>query len=445
MAFRGHGLLCVPGVDILPDSKVGSKRRFQLVLIKPSHYDDDGYVIRWWRALIPSNSLAAVYGLALDCARAAGARGRRRHRHRGHRRDQHPREHPEADPPLPQARQFRSGRPGRRAVEPVSRARSISRGRSGRPAFRWRSAASTCPAACRCSTASAIDLERRRDMGISLFAGEAEGRLDAVLHDAAAGQAQAALQLHERPAGDRRARRSRSCRIEYVERTLGTNTSFDAGRGCPFQCSFCTIINVQGRKSRFRTPDDVERIVRDNWAQGITRFFITDDNFARNKEWEAIFDRLIELREVDRIPLGIMIQVDTLCHKIPNFIEKAKQRRRHPRVHRAGEHQPRQSGRGQEEAEQDHRIPQDAARLEGARHLHLCRIHPRLPGDTPESIRRDIEIIQRELPLDLLEFFILTPLPGFGGPQDPLEQEASTWMPTSTSTIWSTSSRITRR
>ena len=47
-----------------------AKRRFQLILIKPSHYHDDGYVIRWWRALIPSNSLAAVYGLALDCAAA---------------------------------------------------------------------------------------------------------------------------------------------------------------------------------------------------------------------------------------------------------------------------------------------------------------------------------------------------------------------------------------
>ena len=43
-------------------------RRFQLILIKPSHYDDDGYVIRWWRALIPSNSLAAIYGIAADCA-----------------------------------------------------------------------------------------------------------------------------------------------------------------------------------------------------------------------------------------------------------------------------------------------------------------------------------------------------------------------------------------
>ena len=46
----------------------GSARRFRLVLIKPSHYDDDGYVIRWWRAMTPSNSLAAVYGIAADCA-----------------------------------------------------------------------------------------------------------------------------------------------------------------------------------------------------------------------------------------------------------------------------------------------------------------------------------------------------------------------------------------
>lgn len=34
------------------------------------------------------------------------------------------------------------------------------------------------------------------------------------------------------------------------------------------------------------------------------------------------------------------------------------------------------------------------------------------PGDTPASIERDIRIIQRERAIDLLEFFILTPLPG---------------------------------
>ncbi|WP_221939332.1 hypothetical protein, partial [Mycobacterium sp. KBS0706] len=34
------------------------------------------------------------------------------------------------------------------------------------------------------------------------------------------------------------------------------------------------------------------------------------------------------------------------------------------------------------------------------------------PGDRVESIERDIGIIQRELPVDILEFFVLTPLPG---------------------------------
>jgi radical SAM superfamily enzyme YgiQ (UPF0313 family) len=53
-----------------------------------------------------------------------------------------------------------------------------------------------------------------------------------------------------------------------VARTPGLRTSFDAGRGCPYQCSFCTIINVQGRKSRYRSADDVEHLVRLNWAQG---------------------------------------------------------------------------------------------------------------------------------------------------------------------------------
>ena len=46
----------------------GGRRRFSLVLIKPSHYDDDGYVIQWLRSPIPSTTLANLYGLARDCA-----------------------------------------------------------------------------------------------------------------------------------------------------------------------------------------------------------------------------------------------------------------------------------------------------------------------------------------------------------------------------------------
>src|ERR1700688_3673074 len=28
-------------------------RAFRVALIKPSHYDDDGYIIQWWRSFIP--------------------------------------------------------------------------------------------------------------------------------------------------------------------------------------------------------------------------------------------------------------------------------------------------------------------------------------------------------------------------------------------------------
>src|SRR5690606_9020773 len=130
-------------------------------------------------------------------------------------------------------------------------------------------------------------------MGISLFAGEAEGRLEDVLRDANNGALKPLYNfMNDRPG------------IEdtpvpfmpagHVGKTAYNLTSFDAGRGCPYQCSFCTIINVQGRKSRRRSPDDIEKIVRANLAQGVYRFFITDDYFARNKDWEPIMDRRSE-------------------------------------------------------------------------------------------------------------------------------------------------------
>ena len=44
--------------------KRSASATFLVKLIKPSHYDDDGYVIQWWRGFVPSNSLSALYGLA---------------------------------------------------------------------------------------------------------------------------------------------------------------------------------------------------------------------------------------------------------------------------------------------------------------------------------------------------------------------------------------------
>jgi hypothetical protein len=167
-----------------------------------------------------------------------------------------------------------------------------------------------------------------------------------------------------------------------------------------------------GRISRYRTPDDVEAIVRSNAAQGITRFFVTDDNFARNRNWEPILDRLIELREREKFNIKILLQVDTLCHRIPGFIEKAA---------RAGcnavfiglENINPESLMGTKKRQ--NKIWEYREMLLAWRRQKVMTYAGYIlgfPTDTPESIARDIEIIKKELPIDLLEFFYLTPLPG---------------------------------
>ncbi|MBB2753188.1 UNVERIFIED_ORG: hypothetical protein GGI57_003898 [Rhizobium aethiopicum] len=387
-----------------------ARRRFQLILIKPSHYDDDGYVIRWWRAMIPSNSLAALYGIAAECAErkvlgpdtaiditvidetntridVAGLLAQfKRHDNFGMialvgvQTNQYPRA-------LDIARPFRdAGLPVSIGGFHVSGCLSMLDGK-------------------------AVGLDACRDMGISMFAGEAEGRLDMVLRDAANGELKPLYNFMNDLPG------IGGTPVPFlpkdnIQRTLGLSTSFDAGRGCPYQCSFCTIINVQGRKSRFRSADDVEKLVRMNWAQGIHKFFITDDNFARNKDWEAIFDRLIELKERDGIPLGLMIQVDTLCHKIPNFIEKSR-RAGVTRVFIGLENvNPNNltAAKKNQNKITEYRKMLLAWKAQGI--MTLAGYILGFPADTPESIRRDIAIIQEELPLDVIEFFILTPLPG---------------------------------
>src|SRR5262249_5155140 len=253
----------------------------------------------------------------------------------------------------------------------------------------------------------AVELDACRNLGIAMFAGEAEGgRLDQLLRDAAQGSLAPGYNfMNDLPTIEDAPVPFLPRR--YVTRTLGITTSFDAGRGCPFQCSFCTIINVQGRKSRYRSADDVERLVRLNWAQGVSKFFITDDNFARNKEWEAVFDRLIDLREKDGIPLGLMIQVDTLCHKLPNFIAKGK-RAGVTRVFIGLENiNPDNlvAAKKRQNKITEYRKMLLAWKAQGI--ITIAGYILGFPADTPDSIRRDIAIIQKELPLDILEFFYL--------------------------------------
>ncbi|MCW5747682.1 MAG: radical SAM protein [Alphaproteobacteria bacterium] len=380
-------------------------------MVKPTHYDDDGYPIQWLRSAIPANTLAAVHGLALDCQKrqvlgpdvtlklsaydetnfrvrprrlAAELRregGRTLIALVGVQSNQFPRA-------MDLARQFRA-----EGLQVAIGGFHVSGCLSMLPEL---------PAEIRDAQA----------MGISIFAGEAEdGALDEVLRDAHAGALKPLYNRMDRlPALE--GQPVPMLWRDAVSRTEGHRSSFDLGRGCPFQCSFCTIINVQGRKSRFRTPDDLELIIRDNARQGVRKFFITDDNFARNKDWEALFDRLIKLREDEGLKFKLVIQVDTLCHKIPGFIEKAA---------RAGVNR---AFIGLENINPDNLMAAKKRQNKITEYRYMLQKWRQhgvttyagyilgFPNDTRESILRDIDIIKRELPVDLLEFFFLTPLPG---------------------------------
>src|SRR5574341_1227514 len=52
--------------DTAPLAGPGRFTKFRIVLVKPSKYDDDGYVIRFWKGVLPSNTLSVLHGLTED-------------------------------------------------------------------------------------------------------------------------------------------------------------------------------------------------------------------------------------------------------------------------------------------------------------------------------------------------------------------------------------------
>ncbi|MFC1536883.1 B12-binding domain-containing radical SAM protein [Pseudomonadota bacterium] len=386
-----------------------NKNTFYIILIRPSHYDDEGYVIQWQRSFVPSNSLAVLYGLCRDVAEREAL---------GNNTEIVLTAMDETNTRIPVDRIIRqlSGSPNSGLVAFVGvQTNQFPRAMDMATRMR-RSGLQVCIGGFHVSGCISMlseappDLQHALDIGISLFAGEAEGRMETVIRDAYHGQ----LQPMYNHLADLPALASQPAPFlpaDVLQRSLAS-TSFDAGRGCPFLCSFCTIINVQGRQSRFRSDDDIEKIIRENRAQNIHRFLITDDNFSRNRDWEKIFDRIIMLREKEGIAIRLILQVDAMCHRIPGFIEKAS---------RAGvgmvfiglesinKETLIATGKRQNSFS-EYRITLQAWR--NAKVMTTVGYIIGFPEDTVASFSRDIDLLQSELPIDFLQLSYLTPLPG---------------------------------
>jgi len=389
-----------------------TKIKFFVELIKPSHYDDDGYVIQWRKSWIPSNTLACINALSQDASEKSVL---------GDDVEFVINAYDEMNIVIPVddiISRFKNN--DKRGIVFFVGVQSNQFPRTMDIARRFCDEniqvaiggfhVSGCIAML---SELPEELKDATEKGIALFAGEAEEeRLVEVFNDAYQEKLKPIYNhLDDLPGLEGQPMPIMPASV--AERFVSKIGSFDAGRGCSFLCSFCTVINVQGRKSRYRDPDDVEKMIRSNISNGINDFFLTDDNFARNKNWEAIFDRLINLRENQGFKhVKFTMQIDSLAHKIKNFVSKAARagcRRVFIGLESINPENLQAVNKRQNKITEYRRMFQA---WRNARVVTVAGYILGFPADTPEKIEQDIKTIQQELPVDLLEFFCLTPLPG---------------------------------
>ena len=227
---------------MLPARTSEGREAFPLYFIKPSHYDDDGYVIQWVRSEIPSNTMAALNGIALECIER---------RVLGDHVDIRITAQDETNTRIRVKRIIRDIKAnGGKGLVALVGVQSNQFPRAMDIARPLRAAGiEVCIGGFHVSGCLSMlpelpaDIREAQDLGISIFAGESEGRLEQVLQDAYRGELKPLYNYMDDLPG------MEGVPIPIlpatnINRNMGARTSFDSGRGCPFQCSFCTIINV---------------------------------------------------------------------------------------------------------------------------------------------------------------------------------------------------------
>ena len=276
-------------------------RGLHVVLLKPSKYDDDGYVLRHWRGVLPSNTLACLYALTEDVKRRRALR-----------------EDLEVTVELLDEAVHklnvpkiirRSRRPGWKTVVCLVGVQTNQYPRAVDLARAFRAAGvDVIIGGFHVSGTIALfhdptpDIQEILDLGVTVVTGEVEAEWEHLLRDVLLGELKPLYNFLE-PTPDLSTPPIPMIHKKYLRRFVHKQFgTIDCGRGCPFSCSFCSIINVQGRKMRMRDPEAIAQAIKENYRQaGITFYFFTDDNFARNKKWREIFEAIIRLQHTDGI------------------------------------------------------------------------------------------------------------------------------------------------
>ena len=397
-------------IDLLPQTK--QYRTVHVVLIKPSKYDDDGYVIRFWKGVLPSNTLSVLNGLTEDVKR------------RGLFGDIEfaVDTFDETTEKIPVKKIVKwSRRPATKlivclvGVQTNQFPRAFDLGKQ----FRAHGIDVIMGGFHTSGTVNMLgpqepDIQELIREGIIVVSGEIEGKWEGILADVVNGQAKplysfaqdlkSLVDIEKAP----HPVMSPKTMQHFARPTFGT---VDTSRGCPFACTFCTIINVQGRTMRERSSEEIAELVRHNHREhGVDFYFFTDDNFARKKLWRETFEVLIRIRQ-EGIPFSFAMQVD-LARKPKDFVRLAAEagcsqvfigmESVNPENLKAG-------GKPQNKTEEYASIIREWH--EAGVYVHAGYIIG-LPFDTKEQVPRDVQYLMDEIHVDMASFFMLTPLPG---------------------------------
>src|SRR6266498_3238829 len=360
-------------------------KKFRIVLIKPSKYDDDGYVIRFWKGVLPSNTLNVLHGLTEE-VKSSGAFG---------------------------ALSIEIVTFDETAEKlPIKKIIGWSRRRSTKLVVGLVGVQTN-------QFPRAFDLARQfRAAGIDVIIGgfhtsgtinmlsdqepDIQGRLKPIYSFAQDLQRLVDIGNSPLPLISPKTMR------HFAQPSFGTA---DTSRGSPFACSFCTIINVQGRKMRERSPESIAELLRMNYRQhGVSFYFFTDDNFARKKLWRETFEEIIKLRK-EGIKISFMMQVD-LARKPKDFVRLSAQAgctQVFIGMESVNPQNLEAEGKGQNHVEEYQNIItewHDAGIV-----VHTGYIIG-LPFDTQAQVPQDIRYLMDVIQPDQASFFMLTPLPG---------------------------------
>lgn len=184
-------------------------------------------------------------------------------------------------------------------------------------------------------------------------------------------------------------------------------TPIMTSRGCPYDCSFCSVTGMFGRQYRFRSREKVlEELARHRDMGGKFVFFY-DDNFAANRQrTKELLQSMIERNltppwtaqvrvEVARDPELMELMQRSNCHTLYLGFESVN-----PETLKA--YNKRQT-------------VEDIERCIERLHAHNIRIHGMFvfgsDEDTVDTLHETVKFAKKN-DLESLQFLILTPLPG---------------------------------